>query len=432
MTWRNWSGTVHAQPAQVLTPRDTGEVAEVVARAAARGRQVTAVGAGHSFTPVAEARDLQLRLDHLTGIVAVEPGGRVRVRAGTRLRGLSAALAQHGLALANLGDIDVQTIAGAVATGTHGTGARFGGLATQVVAMEVVRGDGSVVQIGSRPGSPPVTAAAVGLGALGVVTELTLQCVPAYTLHAVEDTASLPDVLEGLAERVAAHDHYEFYWFPHTDGCLTKTNTRVAAQVPERPLPSWRRFAEDEVLTNGVYAVVNELGRLRPRWVPGLNRLSVRALSRREYDDLAPRVFASSRRVRFVESEYAVPAEAAASVVQELRDWVDRHEDVAVQFPVEVRFAAADDVWLSTAYGRASAYIAVHQFHCSPARSYFRAFADIARAHGGRPHWGKLHGESAATLAASYPRMADFRRLRDELDPGRVFANRYLTRVLGP
>lgn len=432
MSWRNWAGTVHAQPAEVLSPRDTGEVAELVARATARGRQVTAVGAGHSFTPIAEARDLQLRLDHLTGIVAVAPGGRVRVRAGTRLRDLSAALAGHGLALANLGDIDVQTVAGAVSTGTHGTGARFGGLATQVVAMEVVRGDGTVVQVGARPGSPPVTAAAVGLGALGVVTELTVQCVPAYTLHAVEETAALPEVLDGLADRVAAHDHYEFYWFPHTEGCLTKTNTRVPGQVPERPLPPWRRFAEDEVLTNGAYAVLNELGRLRPRWVPGLNRLSVGALSRREYDDLAPRVFATNRRVRFVECEYAVPAEAAGAVLLELRDWLEQHREVAVQFPVEVRFAAADDVWLSTAYGRASAYIAVHQFHRSPARRYFRAFADIARGHGGRPHWGKLHGDSAAHLAARYPRMADFRRLRDEFDPGRVFANRYLTRVLGP
>ena len=163
---------------------------------------------------------------------------------------------------------------------------------------------------------------------------------------------------------------------------------RVMWRAPSRrfrvrmePLPRWRRVLEDEVLSNGVYAAVNEVGRLRPRWVPGLNRLSTRVLSRREYDDLAPRVFASSRRVRFVESEYAVPAEAAASVVQELRDWVDRHEDVAVQFPVEVRFAAADDVWLSTAYGRDTAYVAVHQFHRSPARRYFRAFADIARAH---------------------------------------------------
>src|SRR5690606_30665389 len=226
-----------------------------------------------------------------TGIVAVEPRGRVRVRAGTRLRDLSVELAAHGLGLENLGDIDVQTVAGAVSTGTHGTGARFGGLATQVVGLELVRGDGTVVRAGEGAG-PPVAGAVVGLGALGVVTEVTLQCVPAFTLHAVEDTEPLAAALASLDERVATHDHYELYWFPYADRCLTKTNTRRTGP-PEHPLPRWRRMLEDEVLTNGAYRVVNEVGRLRPGWVPGLNRLAARALSRREFDDAAPRVFAT-------------------------------------------------------------------------------------------------------------------------------------------
>ncbi|WP_413451755.1 D-arabinono-1,4-lactone oxidase [Georgenia phoenicis] len=430
MTWRNWSGTVAATPAEVVLPRDTAEVAAVVRRAAATGRRVTAVGAGHSFTPVAEARDVQLGLDRLTGIVAVEPDGRVRVRAGTRLRELGRLLAGHGLAMENLGDIDVQTLAGALSTGTHGTGARFGGLATQVVGLELVRGDGEVVRLGEGSG-PPVEAAVVGLGALGVVTEVTLRCVPAFTLHAVEETAPLDAVLEGLEEAVAAHDHYELYWFPHTERCLTKANTRREGGRPEHPLPGWRRVLEDEVLTNAAYAVVNEVGRARPAWVPGLNRLATRVLSRREYDDVSARVFATSRRVRFVECEYAVPRAALPGVLAGLRAWVGRRPDAAVQFPVEVRFAAADDVWLSTAYGRETAYVAVHQFHRSPAREYFRAFEAIALAHEGRPHWGKLHGLDAAALAARYPRMGQVRALRDELDPGRVFANRYRTRVLG-
>lgn len=430
MTWRNWSGTVAVVPAEVVAPRDTAEVAALVRRAAATGRRVTAVGSGHSFTPVAEARDIQLRLDRLTGIVAVEPGGRVRVRAGTRLRELSALLAAHGLALENLGDIDVQTLAGALATGTHGTGARFGGLATQVVGLELVRGDGKVVRLGDGDG-PPVEAAVVGLGALGVVTEATLRCVPAFTLHAVEDVAPLDTVLESLDERVAAYDHFELYWFPHTERCLTKANTRREGARPQRPLPAWRRVLEDEVLTNAAYAVVNEAGRMRPAWVPGLNRLATRVLSRREYDDVSPRVFATSRRVRFVECEYAVPRAAVTDVLTELRAWVDSRPDAAVQFPVEVRFAAADDVWLSTANGRETAYVAVHQYHRSPARQYFHAFEAIALAHDGRPHWGKLHGLDAEVLARRYPRMDEWRALRDELDPARVFANRYRTRVLG-
>ena len=429
MTWQNWSGTVAVTPAEVACPRDVEEVVEVVRRAGRAGRQVTAVGSGHSFTPLAEARDVQLRLDHLTGIVAVEPGGRVRVRAGTRLRELSALLAGHGLALENLGDIDAQTVAGAVATGTHGTGARFGGLATQVVGLELVTGDGRLLRLGEGAG-PPVEGVVVGLGALGVVTEVTLQCVPAFTLHVVEDTECYDAVLESLEERVERHDHVELYWFPYTDRCLTKTNTRRPGP-PQRPLPRWRRVLEDEVLSNGVYRAVNEVGHRRPRAVPALNRLAARALSRREYDDVSSRVFATTRRVRFVESEYAVPRESLVPVLGALRAWVATHPEAAVQFPVEVRFAAADDVWLSTASQRPTAYVAVHQFHRSPAADYFHAVEAIAAEHGGRPHWGKLHGLDAAALTARYPRFADALALREELDPQRILTNRHLRRLLG-
>lgn len=433
LRWRNWSRNVHTSPVEVYRPRDVAEVAAVISRARREGRRLKVVGAGHSFPAIGAAYDIQLDLCRLRGIVAEEGGGCIRVRAGTTLRQLNAELAGRGWALTNLGDIDSQTIAGALATGTHGTGHGFGGLASQLRGMEIVTGTGEVCHIGDDSrGGPPLEAMAVHLGALGVVTEVTLQCVPAFTLHAVEDQARLSDVLTGLTDHFSRADHVEFYWFPYTDRCLTKSNTRRPGQPVGQPLPRWRQLLDDELLSNGVFQLVNSVGRLVPQWVPAFNAVSARALSYRAYEAPSHGVFVTNRRVRFVETEYAVPREALGEVLAELGTWVQRNPQAAVQFPVEVRCAAADDQWLSMAYGRETAYVAAHQYHRSAFVEYFRAVADIAGRVGGRPHWGKLHDLSAPELAERYPRMSEFLALRDELDPQRVFANPYLTRVLGP
>ena len=349
------------------------------------------------------------------------------VRGGTRLGELNRTLATLGLALENLGDIDSQTIAGALATGTHGTGARWGGLATQVEALTLVTADGSVLAC-DREHHPDVFAAAcVGLGALGVVSDVTLRCVPAFRLRATERPARLDETLESFASDAETHDHVEFYWFPHTDRVLTKVNDRTDE---DRPLPRLRYLLDDEVLSNGLFRVVNELGRLRPSTIPRINQISARALSARTYTAASYEVFTSPRRVRFTESEYAVPRAALADVLGALRAWVDGHDE-RIAFPVEVRVAAADDIWLSTGYERENSYIAIHQFNKRDNGRYFAAFEAIVAEHFGRPHWGKLHTLDAERLAALYPRHPDFVAVRDRLDPGRTFANGYLRRVLG-
>lgn len=436
-TWRNWSGNVTVAPREIVAPHDAGHIAEIVTAAAARGGRVKAVGAGHSFTAIAQVDDVQLDMSALAGLHHVDRvTGLVRVGAGTRLWLLNTLLATHGLALENLGDIDAQTISGALATGTHGTGARFGGLATQVRGLELVTADGTVRRFGATPGVPatedtPVEAVVINLGALGVVTEVTLQAVPAFTMRAVEDQALLDDVLGALPETLAGCDHLDLYWFPYTDRCQTKTNTRLGPAPVSRPLARWRGWLDDELLSNGLFRVVNELASMVPRTAPTLNALSSRALTHREYEAPSHGVFITPRRVRFLESEMAVPHEALPDVLRELRAWMAGHREAAVQFPVEIRFAAGDEHWLSTAHGRDSAYIAVHQFHRSRFVDYFAALGAIVAGHGGRPHWGKMHDLDAATLARRYPRMTDFRALRDRLDPHRIFHNRYLGRVLG-
>jgi FAD-linked oxidoreductase len=428
--WTTWGGTFQARPASVVTPRSTDEVAELVATAARNGMTVKAVGTGHSFTDIAITDGLLIRPGGMTALRSVDTGsGLVTVEGGLLLCHLNAMLAAHGLAMTNLGDIDKQTVAGAMATGTHGTGRDSGALASMVRGLELVLADGQVVRCGLTREPELFAAARVGLGAFGVITAVTLQTEPAFLLQAKEAPGRLDEILESFDDLVAANDHFEFHWFPHTDRVLLKRNNRV--EPPARPLRRLRAFVDDELLANVAFSAVCRFGRAAPGFVPLVNQVSSRALTAREYVDASHRVFTSSRRVHFVESEYAVPRAAAVSVLRELRACIDR-SPWRITIPVEVRVAPADDLWLSTAHSRDTAYIAVHVFRRTPHEDYFQALEEIAVGVGGRPHWGKLHTRDSSHLALAYPRFADTVRVRDRVDPDRVFANAYLDRVLGP
>jgi L-gulono-1,4-lactone dehydrogenase len=426
-TWRNWARTVHASPARLLTPRSVDEVSAAVRQAAAEGLTLRAAGTGHSFTPLVATDGVLLRPEGLTGLLRVG-GGTATVAAGSTLHDINIALHGHGLALANMGDITVQTVAGAIATGTHGTGRDNASLSAQVAGLELVLADGSVVTC-SRANEPELFAAArLGLGAVGVVTAVTLDVVPSFLLHAVEEPRRLDDVLNDFDDLAATNDHVEFFWFPHTDRTLTKRNNRVGPGVGPAPLSRLRAWRDDELLSNSVFGLVCRAGRAAPRLVPAINQVSGRALGRREYVDTSFRVFASPRRVRFTEQEYAVPRAALGPLLTELRDLVERFK---ISFPVEVRVAPADDVWLSPAYGRDTAWVAVHMFEHVRYAAYFAAVEERALAVGGRPHWGKLHTRDAAWCAASLPGFARFAAVRDRVDPDRVFSNDHVRHVLG-
>lgn len=426
-TWRNWAGNQAMTPVAVEHPSSVEQVADAVRRAAARGRRVKAVGSGHSFTGIALTDGVLLDLRRLSGLVSADPAtGRVEVQAGMPLHRLNALLADAGLGLTNMGDIDRQTVAGALATGTHGTGRSSGALATQVVGLELVLADGSVVRCTD---GELFSAARMGLGALGVVTSVVLQAEPAFLLRADERPEPLDDVLDGFEELVGAHDHAELYWFPHTSTALVKRNDRVDG--PARPLSARRRLLEDEVLSNGLFELTCRLGRRAPRAVPSLNRVAARAFGARSYVDAAPAVFTSPRRVRFRETEWALPRAAVPDVLRELRDLPERL-GLRISFPVEVRVCPADDVPLSTATGRDTGYVAAHAYVGTPHEAWFRAVSDVCLAAGGRPHWGKEHDLSADDLRPRYPAFDAFVALRDRVDPEGRFGNTYLDRVLGP
>ncbi|MCM0641189.1 D-arabinono-1,4-lactone oxidase [Cellulomonas wangsupingiae] len=432
--WRNWARTQHAAPQRVAQPRDLGELVQEVASASATGRRLRAVGAGHSFTGAAVTDGVQIHLDHLASFERVVPRpdgtAHVTVGAGMRLTALNAGLAARGLAMRNLGDIDRQTVAGAISTGTHGTGARLGGLATQVVGCRVVTAAGDVVET-SRAHDPGLfELARLGLGTAGVLAAVTLEVVPAFRLRAHEAPMPLPALLDGLDALVDDNEHFEFFWFPHTGNVLTKRNNRVDDD-DDQPLPALRGLVDDELLSNGLFELTCRLAAARPAVVPRLNAVASRVLSARTYTGASSDVFVASRRVRFREMEYAVPRERVPDVLREVGTWL-RGTREPVPFPLEVRFAAADDVWLSTAHGRATGYVAVHQYHRMPHRRYFDAVERIVAQVDGRPHWGKLHGLDHTRLAALYPRLADANRVRARADPTGTFRNDYVDQVLGP
>ncbi len=430
--WNNWARTEVAQPIGIVRPADVDELVSIVGSSARAGHRVKAVGSGHSFTGVAITDGVLLDLTQLTGITQADVDtGLVTVLAGTPLHRLSRLLDDLGLAIANLGDIDRQTVAGAISTGTHGTGLRHQGLAGQVHALELVLADGSVVTCSAADRPDLFAAAKVGLGALGVITKVTLQCVAAFLLHADERPLPLLQVLDDLDQLTEANDHFEFYWYPHTSRTFTKRNNRVPADAPAHPLGRFHAWLDDEFLSNDVFEWTNRATTAFPRLTPAVNAVVARGLSARTYTDRSHRVFVSPRRVVFREMEYAVPRSSIRDVLLAIRRWIEASGEL-VSFPLEVRFAAPDDSWMSTAYDRESAYVAVHQYHLRPYERYFRAVEDIAAEHDGRPHWGKIHWQDAEALRKQVPRLDDFRRIRGEVDPDGTFSNPYLDRVLGP
>ncbi|MEU8203359.1 D-arabinono-1,4-lactone oxidase [Streptosporangium sp. NPDC049046] len=434
-TFRNWARNQAATPAEVRAPSSAEEVSRAVREAAAAGRRVRMTGSGHSFTAVALTDGLLLRPGALTGIRETGDGW-VTAEAGTTIGALNRELHRMGLALANMGDIDAQTVAGAIQTGTHGTGRDVGGLADQVLALEMVLADGEIVTVrGDGEGRirgvaerDLFDAARVGLGALGVVTAVTFRVEPAFLLRSVREPMALTSILDSLDTLVTGNEHLDFFWLPHTDTCLTKRNNRSPG--PARPPSALKYWLDNHLMENTLFGAVCGVGGRYPRAIPRLNALSAATLSASSCVDASHKIFTSVREVRFLEMEYAVAREHLGQALHEVRDLLERR-DWKISFPVEVRVTPASDAWLSTAYGRDSAYIACHVYRPTPNPAYFEGVEEIMIGLGGRPHWGKLHTRDASYLAGVYPRFGDFLAVRDALDPGRVFSNDHLDTVLG-
>jgi L-gulonolactone oxidase len=407
-------------PERIERPAGEAELAEVVSSAP----RVKVAGAAHSFTDIACTDGVMVDLSRMNRVLGVE-GQEVTVEAGITIRELGPALAERGLALENQGDVDAQTLAGAICTATHGTGARFANVSAQIVRMRLVTADGAVVDL--REGDD-MLAGRVSLGALGAIAAVTVRCVPAFTIHRIDEPRPLDEVLSRFDEHVDSSDHFEMFVFPYTRTALTLTSERTGREP--RPPGAVSAFVRDLLLENAALEVACRAGRLVPRAIPAINRLVTGVMSRAEHLDASHRVYANRRLVRFTEMEYAIPREHVPEALERVLGLVERRR-LPVGFPVEVRVVAPDDALLSTAHGRPTGYIAVHQYRGMEFESFFRAVEAIMDEYGGRPHWGKRHYQTAATLRSRYPGWDRFTAVRERLDPERKFENEYLRRVLG-
>jgi L-gulono-1,4-lactone dehydrogenase len=428
--WRNWTGDQVCAPAAIHRPRTLDGLIHAVRSAAERGLTIRAAGSGHSFTGAALTDGVMVRIEALNRILDLDrESGLVKVEAGITLADLGAALWERGLAMENLGDIDKQTLAGAISTATHGTGAGFRNLSAQVEALELVLSDGSVLEVSERSDRAAFRAARVGLGALGIVYSVTLRAVPAFAMERVDAPKPLEWTLSSVDELAASNEHFEFYVFPHTETALVIERNRT--EGPPRPRGRAEAFLNGILVENYGMDLLSRIGRAFPSSIPSLVGFAAEQFSSSRRTDRSYRIFASERRVRFTEMEYAVPRRHGAEAVRRVLALLAASR-FPVGFPIEFRLVAPDDAFLSTAHERETAYIAVHQYKGAPWEPYFRAVEAIMDSYDGRTHWGKRHFQTAETLASRYPRWRDFQRVRRRLDPDGRFSNAYTDRVLGP
>ncbi|WP_291797192.1 D-arabinono-1,4-lactone oxidase [Brevibacterium sp.] len=428
--WQNWSRSQSCAPARMPVAAGLEDVRTAIREAAGAGGPLRGHGAGHSFGDNVVTAGTLLSLDGMTGLLEVDSaGGRVRAAAGTRLWELNAALDAHGLAMVNLGDIDRQSLAGAVSTGTHGTGATMGNLATLVEAVELVTASGDVLEC-TADEPDLLRAARLSDGALGVITAYTLRVAPAYRLRERLSSEPLEGLLENLDAEVRNNRHFEFFTFPYSDRAMVK-RINPEPDEPETYGAEVRVTTEAAPLDRLDMAEACAKGIADPSRIPDLNRRLALSVGTHTTTGPSHKVLISSRDEVFMETEWAFPREAAQAVLTQMKTMVEER-GLPVNFPFEVRFVRGDtDSLLSPAYGRDTCYIAAHVSLGLDHREFFAALTEIALAHGGRPHWGKWHDLDAAALAPLYPRWEEFQAVRRELDPHGAFANDHIRRVFG-
>lgn len=387
--WSNWSGSVTSEPRRIVRPRTEEDLVSAMRGAAVDGLNVRVYGTGHSFMPLAATDGVLISLDDLQGIVSCDPSRMTAtVWAGTKLTRVGELLLERGFAMEQLGDINVQSIAGAIGTGTHGTGPSLRNIPSQVVGLRIVTTGGEILECTTESDPDLMRAARVSMGTMGVFSTVTLRVLPAYQLHERIWQLGADDCLEQLDDLIAATRHFEFFWYPRTDRCECK-RLQPTTEDPATPLPEGERVG----------------------W--------------------SANILPSVREMKFNEQEYSVPAEAGPDCFRAVRKRMLSHHP-GVVWPVEYRTLAPDDAHISTAHERATVAISIHQDARLPFHEFFDDIEAIFVAHDGRPHWGKIHTRDAAYLRRQYPRWDDFCAARDRMDPAGRMLNPYLAGLFRP
>jgi len=428
--FQNWDHTLACAPRKYFQPHSEAEVVQIVREVRDRGETLRAIGAGHSWSPLVLTNDNLMNLDWLDQLVCVDAEKmQVTVGAGIRLKNLNELLAHHGLALANLGSVTEQSIAGAISTGTHGTGVRYGNLSTQIIALNLVTGDGRLIHLAADRDPELMSAARVSLGALGVITQVTIQCVKAHRIELRSDVQPFDHVLDRMEQLVSDNDRVRLYWFAGTD--VFWVNTMNQTNEPLTPREPMKEWLNNVAIRHDLMEFFLKSGDAFPALVNPINRMQAAIGFTRERrvarSDLALTI---PMPAAHQETEYAVPIEHTVQAIRATRELIERN-NYRANVPVEVRFVARDDNMLSPAYGHDVVYIGAYTYGEKFVRGYFAAFERAMKSLGGRPHWGKCLTLNAKEAREMYPLYNRFNQIRKELDPGNTFANKFIHEIFG-
>ncbi len=421
-TWRNWAHTSESTPESIFYPTSIEDICKLVKEASKQQKTIKVVGAGHSFTSLVQTSEWLVSLDHFSGIETVnEEECYATVLGGTRLFQIGEALGKLGYAQENLGDVNVQSIAGAISTGTHGTGLAFGNISTQVLEVVLVTGTGEILTISEKNNPTYFKACLVSLGSLGIIVKVTIKIIPSPVYEYKSQKIAYPQLVQQLEQLIKSNRHFEFYLFPYSDIVQVKTMNTVEQKAQRMEFHHFKSL----VLENYLFFIISETCRILPKSSRLLSRLSAKGVSTTTKRANSYQLFATPRLVRFREMEYSIPLENLNPALEKIRECIvtKKHK---VHFPIECRTVKADDIWISPSYQRDSAYIAFHMYKGMPYEEYFRDMESIMQQFNGRPHWAKMHTRTTEDLLTLYPKLPDFLAVREELDPNGIFMNDYL------
>ena len=420
---KNWSGYLKWTPSNVYLPNTEEEIKQVVLKALNEKKKVRIIGSGHSFTPLSLTDDFLISLDNYQGIIHIDKEKlTATVKAGTKLHLLNELLFEQGLAMPNMGDINQQSIAGAISTGTHGTGTAFGNISTQISKIKFANGKGEIVSCSETDKPELFKAAQVSLGSFGIITEITLKCVPTYKLELVIKKAKLDTVLQTYQELNEQYRNFEFYWFPNTPYVMLKL-VNLTDDVPDKS--TFSNYVQEMLLENYTFKIACEVSKMFPSLTRKISGIAADTIGKHRKVNHSHKVFITPRLVRFNEMEYNIPVEAYKEVKRDIVNWINKN-NTTVLFPLENRFVQGDDIYLSPAYKRDSAYIAAHVYNKKEPTKYFKALEEIFSAYNGRPHWGKMNTLTYELAQKKYPMFDTFTKLRAEQDPDQTFLSDYL------
>lgn len=426
---KNWAENVQWNPSAVALPHSENEIQQLVLKAIRCNQKIRVIGSGHSFTSLCSTDEILVTLDNFQGLISIDKEkNQATVKAGTKLSLLGELLFNEGLAMENLGDINVQSIAGAISTGTHGTGVNLKSISNQVIGLKFVNGKGEIIECSTTKNTELFKAAQVSLGCLGIITEVTLQCISTYKLKLQNKKEKLSHVLATLSERNSKNRNFEFYWIPYTNTAWTKTSNIVEDSEPDKV--NFFNYWTEYILENHVFKLMCEYATIFPSQNKTVANITAASISNVKKVYHSHKVYATQRMVKFHEMEYNTPAEAYQDVFKDVQKIVNSKK-FNIHFPIENRWVKGDDVYMSPAYNRDSAYIACHVYNKKDSRAYFAALEEVFKAYDGRPHWGKMNTFNTEDIIRMYPKFTHFMTFRKEHDPENIFVNPYLQKLLG-